>query len=320
LLQGVPVISGYGDTNPQERRHMMMISYFFRRYIVALVIGIGFIFSPAIALFAAAAPAAAPPPDTETRSLILGVDAGTAPVANADRKQTLAGLLNRGRQTALEKARNRLLELGKFGIDFDLVRTPAGFVRLLQQQETLPGKGERPHIWIEAETGFVPRERKTGKRPDAALLDRADLLDVRIWTDRKEYEEGETVTLYMQGNRDFYGKVIQIDRKGAILQLLPNNYRQLSSFEKEKLYRIPDEGDRYQLAVQPPLGTIRFIVHATRLPMSQVNLQSTTGGIFKYRASAKAFGRSVRHVIPAGEEQGTEFCEATWVIKTVPRK
>ncbi|OIP88152.1 MAG: hypothetical protein COS57_07705 [Syntrophobacterales bacterium CG03_land_8_20_14_0_80_58_14] len=299
---------------------MMMISYFFRRYIVALVIGIGFIFSPAIALFAAAAPAAAPPPDTETRSLILGVDAGTAPVANADRKQTLAGLLNRGRQTALEKARNRLLELGKFGIDFDLVRTPAGFVRLLQQQETLPGKGERPHIWIEAETGFVPRERKTGKRPDAALLDRADLLDVRIWTDRKEYEEGETVTLYMQGNRDFYGKVIQIDRKGAVLQLLPNNYRQLSSFEKEKLYRIPDEGDRYQLAVQPPLGTIRFIVHATRLPMSQVNLQSTTGGIFKYRASAKAFGRSVRHVIPAGEEQGTEFCEATWVIKTVPRK
>jgi len=114
--------------------------------------------------------------------------------------------------------------------------------------------------------------------------------------------------------------VIQIDRKGAVLQLLPNNYRQLSSFEKEKLYRIPDEGDRYQLAVQPPLGTIRFIVHATRLPMSQVNLQSTTGGIFKYRASAKAFGRSVRHVIPAGEEQGTEFCEATWVIKTVPRK
>ena len=249
----------------------MMVSSFFRRYIVALVIGIGFIFSPSTALFAASAPAAAPPPDTETRSLILGVDAGTAPAAKADRKQALAGLLNRGRQTALEKTRNRLLELGKFGLDFDLVRTPAGFVRILQQQETLPGKGERPHIWIEAETGFVPKERKTGNRPDAALLDRADLLDVRIWTDRKEYEEGKTVILYLQGNRDFYGKVIQIDMKGAVLQLLPNNYRQISSFEKEKRYRIPDEGDRYQLAVQPPLGTIRFIVHATRLPMSQVN-------------------------------------------------
>jgi len=298
----------------------MMVSSFFRRYIVVLVIGIGFIFSTITALFAASAPAAAPPPDTEIRSLILGVDAGAAPAANADRKKALAGLLNRGRQTAQEKTRNRLLELGKFGLDFDLVRTPAGFVQILQQQEILPGKGEPPHIWIEAETGFVLKEKKTGNRPDAALLDRADLLDVRIWTDRKEYEEGKTVTLYLQGNRDFYGKVIQIDAKGAVFQLLPNNYRQISSFEKEKLYRIPDEGDRYQLTVQPPLGTIRFIVHATRLPMSQVNLQSTTGGIFKYRASAKAFGRSVRHVIPAGEEQGVEFCEATWKIKTVPRK
>ncbi|MBU4371964.1 MAG: DUF4384 domain-containing protein [Proteobacteria bacterium] len=299
----------------------MMVSSFFRRYIVALVIGICFIFSPTTAVFAASAPAAAPPPDTETRSLILGINTGTEPAAaNTDRKKTLAGLLNRGRQTALEKTRNRLLGLGKFGLDFDLVRTPVGFVQILQQQETLPGKGEPPHIWIEAETVFVLKDKKTGKRPDAALLDRADLLDVRIWTDRKEYKEEESVTLYLQGNRDFYGKVIQIDAKGTVLQLLPNNYRQISSFEKEKSYRIPDEGDRYQLTVQPPLGTIRFIVYATRLPMSQVNLQSTTGGIFKYRASAKAFGRSVRRVIPAGEEQGVEFCEATWVIKTVPRK
>ena len=64
-------------------------------------------------------------------------------------------------------------------------------------------------------------------------------------------------------------------------------------FRKGQALRIPDEGDRCQLAVRPPFGTIRFIVYATRLPMSQVNLQSTTGGIFKYRASPKAFGRSV---------------------------
>ncbi|MFZ4437788.1 MAG: DUF4384 domain-containing protein [Syntrophales bacterium] len=298
---------------------MMMAFTFFCRFIVTLVIGIGFFFSP-LFLFAASAPTVPPSPDTETRSLIMGVNAGTAPAANTDRKKGMARLLNKGRQTAQEKTRNRLLELGKFDLDFDLVHTPTGFVQILQQQETIPVKGEPPHIWIEAETAFLLKERKTGKRPDAALLDRADLLDVRIWTDRKEYKEGETVTLYLQGNRDFYGKVIRIDLKGAVVQLLPNNYRQLSSFEKGKLYRIPDEGDRYQLQVKPPLGTTRFTVHATRLPMSQVNLQATTGGIFKYRASAKAFGRSVRRIIPTGEEQGVEFCEATWEIKTIPRK
>jgi hypothetical protein len=122
----------------------MKVSSFFRRHIVALFIGIVFIFSPTTALFAASAPAAVPPPDTETRSLILGVDTGTAAAANADRKKALAGLLSRGKQTALEKTKNRLQELGKFGLDFDLVRTPAGFVQILQQQETIPVKGNPP--------------------------------------------------------------------------------------------------------------------------------------------------------------------------------
>lgn len=298
----------------------MTVSYFFHRCIVPLMIGVVFILPHSEYGSAEAASSATPPPDKETRSLIIGIDAGVAPGAATDRKKGMAGLMNRGRQTALEKTRNRMLELGKSGIDSNIVRMSAGSVQILQKQEIIPVKGEQPHIWLETETAFALKDKKTGKRPDAALLDQADLLDVRIWTDRKEYREGETVTLYLQGNRDFYGKVIQIDMKGAVLQLLPNNYRQLSSFEKGKLYRIPDEGDRYQLAVKPPLGTIRFIIHATRLPLSQVNLQSTTGGIFKYRASAKAFGRSVRHVIPAGEEQEVEFCEATWEIRTLPRK
>jgi hypothetical protein len=249
----------------------------------------------------------------------MGVNAGTAPATRTDEKKARSDLLNRGRKAVLERAKNRLLGLDKFGIESDLGRTPAGTVKILRQ-EKITGKGERPQLWLETETGFALKDRKTGGRPEAALLDRADLLDVRIWTDRKEYKEGEAITLYLRGNRNFYGKVVQIDPQGSVLQILPNNYRQMTSFEKDKLYRIPDEGDRYRLDVRPPFGAIRFIVYATRLPMSQVNLQATTGGIFKYRSSLKAFGRSVRHVIPAGEEQGTEFNEAQWAIKTVPRK
>ena len=299
----------------------MTISSFFHRHVAVLLPGTAFALFIGLAGGPAGAASPAPYlPDTETRSLITGIDAGMEPAAKGDRKAAHAAVLNRGRQAALEKARNRLLELGKFGLDFNLVRTSAGFVQLLRQQETIAGKGDHPHLWLEAETGFVLTDKKTGGRPEAALLDRADLLDVRIWTDRKEYEEGKTVTLHLQGNRDFYGKVVQIDVKGSVFQILPNNYRQMSSFEKERLYRIPDEGDRYQLDIRPPFGTIRFIVYATRLPMSQVNLQPTSGGIFKYRASQKAFGRSVRHVIPEGEERSAEFCEAAWEIRAVPRK
>jgi hypothetical protein len=299
----------------------MILSSTFHRNVVALFREIVLVFCIVLTCnLAVAAPPTPQSPDTETHSLIIGIDAGTAPAAKTDRKAALAGVLNRGRQTVLEKARNRLIELGKFGLDFDFIRSATGFVQFLRQEETLSRKDDRPHLWLEAETGFVLKDRKTGGRPDSELLRQAGLLDVRIWTDRKEYEEGKAVTLHLQGNQDFYGKVVRIDMKGNVCQILPNNYRQMSSFEKDRTYRIPDEGDRYQLSVHPPFGTIRFIVYATRLPLSQVNLQTTTGGIFKYRASQKAFGRSVRHIIPAGEEQMAEFCEASWEIRTLSRK
>jgi hypothetical protein len=42
------------------------------------------------------------------------------------------------------KARNTLLELEKFRLDFDLVWSNAGFVQLLRHKETLPRKKDRP--------------------------------------------------------------------------------------------------------------------------------------------------------------------------------
>jgi hypothetical protein len=53
--------------------------------------------------------------------------------------------------------------------------------------------------------------------------------------------------------------------------------------------------------------------------MSHVNLKTIGDGIYEYRSGQTAFGRSVRHVIPAGEEVMTSFCEASWEIRTRPR-
>jgi hypothetical protein len=261
-----------------------------------------------------------PPPDAEIRSFIVGVNAGNIS-EKKDNRAASSQLIKRGRQAALEEIRGRLAGQKGPDIDFELAKTSAGFVKILRNEVvTVPDKSRKPFLWLETEGIFALRSPKTGGRPDAKTLDRANFLDVRIWTDRKEYKNGEKIILYLQGNRDFQGKVIKIDPEGSVHQILPNNYRQLSSFEKDKRYMIPDEGDRYQLSAQPPLGTVRFIVYATPLPMSQVNMTTTTGGIFKYRSSEKFFGRSVRHIIPTGEEQLAEFYEALWEIKTIPRK
>lgn len=262
----------------------------------------------------------APPPDAETRSFILGIHAGTMD-GKTDKKAVSVRLIERGKQTAREKIKNILAEKKGADLDFELPKTKAGFVKVLKQEEAAaqtPGK--KPSLWLETEGTFILKNPKTGKRPEAKTLDRAGFLDVRIWTDQKEYENGQKITLYLQGNRNFQGRIIRIDPEGRVHQILPNNYRQLSSFAKDKRYTLPDEGDRYELSAQPPFGVIRFIVYATPLPMSQVNLATTTGGIFRYRSSEKFFGRSVRHIIPSGEEQLAEFYEALWEIKTVPRK
>lgn len=259
-------------------------------------------------------------PDAEVRSFIVGIKAGIIN-GKAARKEASARLAKRGKQIAIEKIQNRLAGKKGADLDFEFAKTPASLVKILKQEElSTPDSSKKPFLWIEAEGTFILKNPRTGKRPEAATLDRAEFLDIRIWTDQREYKNGEKIVLYLQGNRDFQGKVIKIDPKGNVHQILPNNYRQLSSFEKGKRYLIPDEGDRYNLTAQPPFGTVRFVVYATSLPMSQVNLTTTTGGIFKYRSSEKFFGRSVRHIIPAGEEQLAEFCEARWEIKTTPRK
>ena len=262
-----------------------------------------------------------PLPDSENRSCIVGVKAGIID-GKTTRQEVSARLAKRGKQIATEKIQARLAGKKGADLDFEFAAKPsATLVNLLKQEElSTPDSNKKPSLWFEAEGAFILKNPVTGRRPEAAALDRADFLDIRLWTDQKEYKNGEKIVLYLRGNRDFQGKVIKIDPKGNVYQILPNNYRQLSSFEKGKRYLIPDEGDRFELVAQPPFGTVRFVIYATSLPMSQVNLTTTTGGIFKYRSSEKFFGRSVRHIIPAGEEQLAEFYEARWEIKTVPRK
>jgi hypothetical protein len=287
----------------------MVVSSVIKRRVMKFLLPLPFLvpaLGPACAASAAQAPTA-----QEYRSLIMGIDAGT---------RSQAAARQWARDASVKRARSRLAELEKVGLDYVLVPTPpAGFVRILGLKRTGGNKGKPPGSWIETETGFTLKDRRTHSRPDAGSFDRADLLDIRIGTERREYREGEKVRLSLQGNRDFYARIVRVDALGRVVQLLPNNYRQISVFRKDKRYLLPDEGDRYALTVRPPFGVLRFVVYATRLPMSHVNFKTIGDGIYEYRSSLKAFARSVRHVIPPGEETLTEFYETSWEIRTLPR-
>ena len=263
-----------------------------------------------------------PVPDRDHRSFIVGVN--TAFIADeTDSGNALKKMTEEGKRVAMKRIGLQLSKLKEAApnLDFELVKTPTGFLNVLKKEEFPKGsKNEKPFFWVETESTFIVKCKKNGKRPETKTLDKTDLLDVRIWTDKKEYEEGQQIVLYLQGNRDFYGKVVKVDAQGNVHQLLPNNYRQISFFEKNKRYLIPDEGDRYELRIKPPFGTVRFIAYATSLPMSQVNLKTTGGGIFQYRGSDQSFRNSVKHIIPVGEERIAELYDALWEIKTVAHK
>jgi len=283
--------------------------------IFALILSSSLLFA-----LAALAEPSLPLPDSENRSFIVGVKAGVLD-GKTSHQEASARLARRGRQIAIEKIQAHLDGKKRQNLEFEFAKTPTSLVKILKQEETpTTESSKKQSLWLEVEGAFTLKNPKTGGRPEAEALSRADFFDIRLWTDQKEYQNGEKIVLYLQGNRDFQGKIIKIDPQGSVHQILPNNYRQLSAFEKGRRYRIPDEGDRYELSAQPPFGTVRFVVYATSLPMSQVNLTTATGGTFRYRSSEKFFGRSVRHIIPMAEEQLAEFYEARWEVKTIPLK
>ncbi len=263
-----------------------------------------------------------PIPDVNNRSFIVGVNAILIH-DKTDGAVALKRTAEEGKRSAMKKIGLHLAKLKEASpdLDFELIKTPTGFLTVLKKEEFQQrNKNEQPFLWVETESRFTVRCKKNGKRPLKKTIDKAGLLDVRIWTDQREYQEGQKIILHLQGNRDFYGKVVMIDPRGNVRQILPNNYRQVSSFEKDRRYDIPGDKDRYELKVQPPFGSIRFITYATSLPMTQVNLKTIAGGIFQYRGSEQSFRNSVKHIIPVGEEQIAELYDAAWEIKTFSRK
>lgn len=152
-------------------------------------------------------------------------------------------------------------------------------------------------------------------------------LTVKAWTPQKHYRDGERIEIFIQGNRDFYARIVDVTSGGDIIQLLPNAYRGQARFMAGKVYRIPDTGDRFDLKVSPPYGEDQIVVHASDRPLGDVPLDPSGGGLGSYRGSREALGVRTRGIqvtgsagttAPAGPT-GAEFYEGTWRVTTGPQ-
>ncbi len=92
-------------------------------------------------------------------------------------------------------------------------------------------------------------------------------LDVEIWTDDNEYYDGENINIQFRANKDCYVVVYNIDTRGNLNLLYPSDPWDDTKIERDRIYRIPDSYDDYDLTVRGPEGVEYIQIVASRTPI-----------------------------------------------------
>jgi hypothetical protein len=159
----------------------------------------------------------------------------------------------------------------------------------------------------------ISNNQQTGDDPSAPL-------NIRVWTDKKEYKESEKIKVYIKGNKPFFARVIYRDASEGLLQLLPNPYRRDNYFNGGTVYEIPSGNDGFELEVNPPFGEEDIMVYASTSPLGDINLQAE-GGVYQVKTKAKDIGdktRGVKLKEKSGNKEAppSEFFEEKVVVRT----
>ena len=269
----------------------------------------------------------APQPDAEKRSCIQTVDGFAYLSEDMTLADTRAAAFSNAKRQALEMAKTYVTSKTKvknFTTEYDMIWSESeGMVTVLEQKDFGIENNTRYHIWIKAEVEYSLKAKKQVLEEPVETNEKAPLT-VSVWTDKKTYKEGEMIYVHIRGNRDFYARIVDITSTGDIIQLLPNDYRQIHYFKKDVVYNIPDNEDVFTLTVTPPYGQDKIIVYAGEFPMGNLDMESLGNGLNRYHGSQKMLGVETRENSPltvpqGGDFKGAEFYEATWIITTTPK-
>jgi len=239
-------------------------------------------------------------------------------------KETRAAAFANAKRQAVEMAETFIQSKSKVKngvLAYDLITSDAqGAVSILEQRDDGIEGNNRYHVWIKAEVKYQlkPKNMETAR---TEIMDVNAPLTVKVWSDRKEYNEGEFIRLFIQGNRNFYARIVNFAADGRLLQLLPNEYSSSSFFKGGKTYTIPGEKDQFKLKVSPPFGREKVIVYASEVPVGHIPLEAAGAGLGYYKAGLKALDRDVRGIVPVASGSGSsnaEFYEAAWNLSTKP--
>ena len=183
-------------------------------------------------------------PDQEKRSTIQEVDGYAYLSENMTLNQTREAAIATAKRQAVEMARTYIeskTKVENFELTEDVIEGQSqGSVTILEQKDLGVEDNTRYHVWIKAEVeyGLKPPPQlskaaagSTDVNASAEMMDPDGPLTVKVWTPKKHYKEGDSIEIYLQGNRDFYARIVDITSGGEIVQLLPNGYRKEARFQ-----------------------------------------------------------------------------------------
>lgn len=278
--------------------------------------------------------------DAERRSTIVEVE-GFSFLAD---DKTLRDI----REAAFADARRRALgaaaqwvqsysQVENFELKVNLVESAAiGQVRVLESKDHGIQPDNRYKVWIKAEVAYDLREPEALRARASTANDAADgddpmmrpdaPLSVRVWSEKKSYNAGDHLEIYLRGNKDFFARIFLQDVGGNSIQLLPNRFRKDNHFKGATTYVVPSGADAFSLTISEPFGKEAIVVFASTAPMPEVGGQTTRSGLLVASASRQDIALRMRGVSltkePAktggtdSERAAGEFVEAEWRIET----
>jgi len=244
------------------------------------------------------------------------------------RKQTEKQSMDDAKKNAVENVLTYVKSETKvkdFQIEEDMMKAYANAsVKILEVKEKRWYKDERSgdclKTTIKAEV--IPDEKAIKEAVASKVsFDNPGLpLNVRLWTDKKEFKRGDKIRIYIQGNKPFYARVHYRNATGEIVQLLPNPYRAENYFNGGVIYEIPSGNDRFELEVSPPFGEESVILYSSTSPLGDISL-SRSDEVYQVMTKEKDIGIKTRGIklkekIKDGQPQASEFYEERVTVKT----
>ncbi len=95
---------------------------------------------------------------------------------------------------------------------------------------------------------------------------------INLWTDKKIYTLGDTLTIQFSIDRALYVQLFVINSIGEVSLLFPNPYQPDNLLEPDQIYQIPPEGEVFTLDILEPEGMDKIIALGSAKPFPDNSL------------------------------------------------